>query len=74
MKILISHSNEIPLCPELETHVPLHVEGEVVRPAEGPLAQLALEGFITGVFPANRVSIKNFIDITLNKTLLNVFY
>ena len=49
MKILISHSNEIPLCPELETHVPLHVEGEVVRPAEGALAQLALEGPVTRV-------------------------
>ena len=49
MKILISHSNEIPLCPDLETHVPLHVEGEVVRPAEGALAQLALEGPVTSV-------------------------
>ena len=49
MKILISHCNEIPSCPELETHVPLHVEGEVVGPAEGPLAQLALEGPVTSV-------------------------
>ena len=70
MKILISHCNEIPSChcEELETHVPLHVEGEVVGPAEGPLAQLALEGFITGVFPGNRVigyMNKNCID-TLN--------
>ena len=49
MKILISHSNEIPSCHKLETHVPLHVEGEVVGPAEGPLAQLALEGPVTRV-------------------------
>ena len=51
MKILISHCNEIPSChcEELETHVPLHVEGEVVGPAEGPLAQLALEGAVTRV-------------------------
>ena len=34
-----------------EAHVPLHVEGEVVGPAEGPLAQLALEGPVPGVFP-----------------------
>ena len=29
--------------------MPLHVEGEVVGPAEGPLAQLALEGPVTRV-------------------------
>ena len=51
MKILISHCNEIPSChcEELETHVPLHVEGEVVGPAEGALAQLALEGAVPRV-------------------------
>ena len=32
-------------------HVALHVEGEVVGPAEGALAQLALERFVPRVFP-----------------------
>ena len=34
-----------------EAHVPLHVEGQVVRPAEGPLTQFALEGPVPGVLP-----------------------
>ena len=38
-----------PVTEALETHVPLHVEGEVVGPAEGALAQLALEGAVPRV-------------------------
>ena len=32
-------------------HVPLHVQGEVVRSREGPLAHSALERPVSGVFP-----------------------
>lgn len=30
-------------------HVPLHVQGQVVRPGEGPVAEVALEGPVPGV-------------------------
>lgn len=32
------------------SHVSLHVEGQVVRPGEGTLAQVALERPVSGVF------------------------
>lgn len=32
-------------------HVPLHVQSQVVRAGEGALAQVALEGPVSGVLP-----------------------
>lgn len=31
-------------------HVPLHVQGQVVRAGKGTVAQVTLEGTVTGVF------------------------
>lgn len=37
--------------PRLSSHVPLHVQGEVVGAGEGPLTQVTLERPVSGVLP-----------------------
>ena len=44
-------------------HVSLHVKREVVWPAEGPWAQLALEGLVTSMFPANDSDYEIFLVV-----------
>lgn len=37
------------ICSSAPSEVPLHVQGQVVRPGKGPVAQVALEGPVTCV-------------------------
>ena len=58
------------------SHVPLHVKGQVVRPREGSLAQMALKGTVTGVFAvmaSEFIRTSEFPSATLPAAMVRLF-
>lgn len=56
--------------------MPLHMEGQMIRPGEGPLAEATLEGPVPGVLPVmagQLIGTRELPPASLPPTLIRLF-